>query len=447
MANSISLKTIEKFQKKYESDNHVKVARNAMIRTDLSDLTMNWDRYRSINHSFSNIVKGEMPVTNQKSSGRCWGFAGLNLFRFYIGRKHNLKNFEFSQSYFMFWDKLEKANYFLECIIDSAAEDWNSRMVMHLLSNPIEDGGQWDMWVSLIDKYGVIPQSEMSESFSTSQSSSMNRMIARKLRENAKDLRKNISKGVSGDDLESIKTEMLEQIYKMLTIHIGTPPTSFNWQTYDKKKNFISFENLTPKSFFDNHVGLNLDEYVCLINCPMEDKEYRKVYTVEALGNVVEGNSVRYLNVTSEEMKVASASSIKENHPVWFGCDVGKHFDRKLGVMDMDLFDFNTFYQSNFSMNKADRLQYGESQMTHAMLFTGVDLDANDKPIKWRVENSWGNKVGDKGYHIMSDQWFDEYNYEVVVHKDFLTDDLYNLYKNEEAIPLKPWDPMGSLAR
>ena len=447
MANSISLKTIEKFQKKYESDNHVKVTRNAMIRTDLSDLTMNWDRYRSINHSFSNIVKGEMPATNQKSSGRCWGFAGLNLFRFYIGRKHNLKNFEFSQSYFMFWDKLEKANYFLECIIDSAAEDWNSRMVMHLLSNPIEDGGQWDMWVSLIDKYGVIPQSEMSESFSTSQSSSMNRMIARKLRENAKDLRKNISKGVSGDDLESIKTEMLEQIYKMLTIHIGTPPTSFNWQTYDKKKNFISFENLTPKSFFDNHVGLNLDEYVCLINCPMEDKEYRKVYTVEALGNVVEGNSVRYLNVTSEEMKVASASSIKENHPVWFGCDVGKHFDRKLGVMDMDLFDYNTFYQSNFSMNKADRLQYGESQMTHAMLFTGVDLDANDKPIKWRVENSWGNKVGDKGYHIMSDQWFDEYNYEVVVHKDYLPDDLYNLYKNEEAIPLKPWDPMGSLAR
>ena len=447
MANSISLKTIEKFQKKYESDHHVKVARNAMIRTDLSDLTINWDRYRSINHSFSNIVKGEMTVTNQKSSGRCWGFAGLNLFRFYIGRKHNLKNFEFSQSYFMFWDKLEKANYFLECIIDSAAEDWNSRMVMHLLSNPIEDGGQWDMWVSLIDKYGVIPQSEMSESFSSSQSSTMNRMIARKLRENAKDLRQNISKGVSGDDLETIKTDMLEQIYKMLTMHIGIPPTSFNWQTYDKKKNFISFENLTPKSFFDDHVGLNLDEYVCLINCPMEDKEYRKVYTVEALGNVVEGNSVRYLNVTSEEMKATSVSSIKDDHPVWFGCDVGKHFDRKLGVMDMDLFDFNSFYQSSFSMNKADRLQYGESQMTHAMLFTGVDLDANDKPIKWRVENSWGNKVGDKGYHIMSYQWFDEYNYEVVVHKDYLSDDLYNLYKNEEAIPLKPWDPMGSLAK
>ncbi len=447
MSKSISLKTINKFQKKYQSDNHVKVVRNAMIRTDLSDLIMNWDHYRSINHSFSNVVEGEMPVTNQKSSGRCWGFAGLNLFRFYIGRKHNLKNFEFSQSYFMFWDKLEKANYFLECIIDSASEDWNSRIVMHLLSNPIEDGGQWDMWVSLIDKYGVIPQSEMSESFSSSQSSAMNRMIARKLRENAKDLRQNISKGISGDDLESIKTDMLEEIYKMLAMHIGTPPTSFNWQTHDKKKKFISFENLTPKSFFDNHVGLNLDEYVCLINCPMEDKEYRKVYTVEALGNVIEGNAVRYLNVTSEEMKTASASSIKDNHPVWFGCDVGKHFDRKIGVMDIDLFDFNSFYQSKFSMDKADRLQYGESQMTHAMLFTGVDLDADDKPIKWRVENSWGDKVGKKGYHIMSDEWFDEYNYEVVVHKDYLPEDLYNLYKNEKAIPLKPWDPMGSLAK
>ncbi len=179
----------------------------------------------------------------------------------------------------------------------------------------------------------------------------------------------------------------------------------------------------------------------------MEDKEYRKVYTVEALGNVIEGNAVRYLNVTSEEMKAASASSIKDNHPVWFGCDVGKHFDRKIGVMDIDLFDFNSFYQSKFSMDKADRLQYGESQMTHAMLFTGVDLDADNKPIKWRVENSWGDKVGEKGYHIMSDAWFDEYNYEVVVHKDYLPENLYNLYKNEKAIPLKPWDPMGSLAK
>ena len=447
MKKSIDKGMIKHFDKFSRSDQITNAARNASFRNDLQEISMDWEHFRQIDHNFSNIVSGEMPTTNQKSSGRCWGFAGLNLFRIYLGRKHNLKDFQFSQSYFMFWDKLEKANYFLECIIDSSSEDWNSRIVMHLLSNPIEDGGQWDMWVSLIDKYGVIPQSEMSESFSSSQSSAMNRMIARKLRENAKDLRQNISKGISGDDLESIKTNMLEEIYKMLAMHIGTPPTSFNWQTHDKKKKFISFENLTPKSFFDDHVGLNLDEYVCLINCPMEDKEYRKVYTVEALGNVIEGNAVRYLNVTSEEMKAASASSIKDNHPVWFGCDVGKHFDRKIGVMDIDLFDFNSFYQSKFSMDKADRLQYGESQMTHAMLFTGVDIDADDKPIKWRVENSWGDKVGEKGYHIMSDEWFDEYNYEVVVHKDYLPDDLYNLYKNEKAIALKPWDPMGSLAK
>ena len=447
MRDYIALSNINRFNKNFNSIPSNKIARNALIQNDINKIALNWEIFSKINHTYSDTILKELPVTNQKASGRCWGFAGLNLLRLEIVKDFNLSNFEFSQNYFMFWDKLEKANYFLECIIDSASEDWNSRMVMHLLSNPIEDGGQWDMWVSLIDKYGVIPQSEMSESFSSSQSSTMNRMIARKLRENAKDLRQNIRKGISGDDLESIKTDMLEQIYKMLAMHIGTPPTSFNWQTHDKKKKFISFENLTPKSFFDNHVGLNLDEYVCLINCPMEDKEYRKVYTVEALGNVVEGNSVRYLNVTTEEMKAASASSIKDDHPVWFGCDVGKHFDRKIGVMDIDLFDFNSFYQSEFSMNKADRLQYGESQMTHAMLFTGVDLDANDKPIKWRVENSWGDKVGEKGYHIMSDKWFDEYNYEVVVHKDYLSDDLYNLYKNEEAIALKPWDPMGSLAK
>ena len=447
MSKSISLKTIERFQKKYQSDNHVKVVRNAMIRTDLSDLIMNWDRYRNINHSFSNVVEGEMPVTNQKSSGRCWGFAGLNLFRFYIGRKHNLKNFEFSQSYFMFWDKLEKSNYFLESILSTVEEDFDSRIVMHLLQTPTEDGGQWDMWANLIKKYGVIPQAEMSESFSSSQSAEMNKMLARKLRENAHDLRKEFSKGSSSEELIELKNNMIEEIFKMLTMHLGTPPKSFNWQVRDKDKKFTRFENLTPQSFYNDHVGLNLNDYVCLINCPMSNKEYNKVYTVEHLGNVVEGSPIRYLNVESDIMKDASIKSIKDDNPVWFGCDVGKHFHRDLGVMDTHLFDYEMFYGTDFRMNKAQRLEYGQSQMTHAMLFTGVDLDENGKSTKWRVENSWGDKGGNKGYHIMSDDWFDEYNYEVVVHKDYLSNELNDIFQNAEAIPLKPWDPMGALAK
>ena len=447
MNNSIDVKTINSFNKKINSDKKVKAARNATFRNDLIEVAMNWDQYRSIDHSFSDVVTGEMPATNQKSSGRCWGFAGLNLFRNYLGRKYNLKNFQFSQSYFMFWDKLEKANYFLESIIDTVDKGWNSRLIMHLLSEPIQDGGQWDMWVNLINKYGVVPQTEMPESFSSSRSMRMNRMITRKLRENSMILRNVKSKGASNSEVQDEKTNMLEEIYKMLTIHLGTPPDSFDWQTRDKKRNFIRFENMTPKSFFNDHVGLKLDEYVCLINCPMSDKEYNKVYTVGYLGNVVEGKPIRYLNVESQIMKDAAIKSLQNDEPVWFGCDVGKHFHRDLGVMDIDLFDFDSFYDLKFGMDKSSRLEFGDSQMTHAMLFTGVDLDSNNDPIKWRVENSWGDKGGDKGYHIMTDKWFDEYNYEVVIHKDHLPSEYFEIYLKSEAIRLDPWDPMGALAR
>ena len=446
MQKPISLDTIQKFNEKINKDSHAKSARNAAFRNNLLEVSMDWDYFRTIDHTFSDVIKGEMPSTNQKSSGRCWGFAGLNLFRIHLGRKYDLKDFQFSQSYFMFWDKLEKSNYFLDSIISTYDKDWNSRLVMHLLSNPIQDGGQWDMWVNLVNKYGVVPQSEMPESYSSSNSRLMNKLITRKLRENAMILRKNLSKGALDNDIQLLKNEMLQEIYKMLTIHLGTPPDSFDWQVRNKKKKFLRFEGLTPKSFYDEHVKLNLEDFVCLINCPMSDKEYNKVYTVDYLGNVVEGNAIRYLNVDSKTMKDATIKSLKNDEPVWFGCDVGKHFHRDLGVMDIDLFDYDSFYGLDFGMNKADRLEYGDSQMTHAMLFTGVDLDKNDNPLKWRVENSWGIKGGDKGYHIMTDKWFDEYNYEVVVHKDCVSDRLLELYLNEEAVHLDPWDPMGALA-
>ena len=446
MKNPIEKSTIEAFNNSVSSDNHVRSVRNATFRNNVIEVAMDWDHFRKIDHSFSDVVSGEMPTTNQKSSGRCWGFAGLNLFRIHLGRKYSLKDFQFSQSYFMFWDKLEKSNYFLESIIDTSGENWNSRLMMHLLSNPIQDGGQWDMWVNLVNKYGVVPQSEMPESYSSSNSRYMNRLITRKLRENAKILRESIHDGSSPKDVQAQKTNMLEEVYKMLTIHLGTPPTSFSWQARDKKKNFMRFEDMTPNSFYRDHVSLNLDDYVCLINCPMSDKAYNKIYTVDYLGNVAEGKPIRYLNVESQVMKDAAINSLKNDQPVWFGCDVSKHFHRNLGVMDIDLFDYDSFYDLKFGMNKAARLEYGDSQMTHAMLFTGVDLNSKNEPEKWRVENSWGNKGGDKGYHIMTDKWFDEYNYEVVVHKDCISEELLDLFLNEEAIHLDPWDPMGALA-
>ena len=447
MSKKILKKTLKDFRKNTLDNSKVRLAQNASIRNEVLELTMDWEYFRKIDHTFSDVISKEMPVTNQKSSGRCWGFAGLNLFRIYLGRKHNLKDFQFSQSYFMFWDKLEKSNYFLESILKTTDKHWSSRLIMHLLDNPIQDGGQWDMWVNLINKYGVVPQSEMPESHSSSKSLRMNRMITRKLREFAKQLREAKQDSASDSELQSRKTDMLEEIYQMLTIHLGTPPNSFDWQIRNKKKDFFRFEKLTPKTFYRDHVGLNLDEYICLINCPMSDKEYNKVYTVEFLGNVVEGHGIRYLNVETNVMKQAAINSLKNDDPVWFGCDVSKHFHRDLGVMDISLFDFDSFYGTKFGMDKAARLEYGDSQMTHAMLFTGVDLDSKGKPTKWRVENSWGDKGGDKGYHIMTDKWFDNYNYEVVVHKSCLPDDLVEIFETSEAISLKPWDPMGALAK
>ena len=446
MNQNITLKQAKEFKKQTNSDTALRLARNAAMRGDIEDLAMDWEAFRRIDHTFSDMVSGEMPVTNQKSSGRCWGFAGLNLFRIYLGRKYNLKKFEFSQSYFMFWDKFEKSNYFLENIIATLNEPRDGRLIMHLVSNPIQDGGQWHMFINLVNKYGVVPQSEMPETFQSSKSMRMNRMITRKLREFSKNLRDAYKKGASLEELRFIKTDMLGIVYRLLTIHLGTPPEIFDWQVRDRKKNFHRFEGLTPKRFFLDHVGLALKDYVCLINCPMSDKTYNQVYTVEYLGNVVGGEDIRYLNLPSKRLKETAIASIKSDNPVWFGCDVGKHFHRKLGVMDMELFDFDLFYGTDFPMTKAERLEYGDSQMTHAMLFTGVDLGKKNNPIKWRVENSWGSKRSDKGYDIMTDKWFDEYNYEVVVHKQYLYDKELEIYEREP-VKLPPWDPMGALAK
>ncbi|MBD73423.1 MAG: aminopeptidase [Candidatus Marinimicrobia bacterium] len=446
MSSKILLKTITEFRKSTDANPQVRLARNAAVRGDVMDLAMDWEAFRRIDHTFSDIVTGQMKVTNQKSSGRCWGFAGLNLFRIYLGRKYNLKKFEFSQNYFIFCDKLEKSNYFLENIIKTADEPLDGRLVMHLLTDPIQDGGQWHMFVNLIEKYGVLPQTEMPESFQSSQSMRMNRMITRKLRGFAKDLRVAYEKGADTKKLRVMKEDMLRTIYQMLTICLGSPPEKFEWQIRDKDKKFHRFEKLNPKQFYKEHVGLDLNDYVCLINCPMSDKSYNEIYTVDYLGNVVEGSIIRYLNLPSKRLKEVAAASIKDDHPVWFGCDVGKYFHRNLGVMDMDIFDFELFYSTDFPMTKTDRLEFGDSQMTHAMLFTGVDLDGRGHPRKWQVENSWGEKRSDKGYDIMTDSWFDEYNYEVVVYKDYITKDEFSLYQKDPVV-LPPWDPMGALAK
>ena len=446
MKDSISKKNISTFDEHFKSCPTHKISRNALTRSQINDIAMDWDAFRLLDHTYSNVIKNEMDtVTNQKSSGRCWGFAGLNLMRISLAKKYNLKNFEFSQNHFMFFDKLEKSNYFLENIMKTLNESYESRLMMHLLDSPVQDGGQWDMFVNLIEKYGVVPKSVMPESYQSSQSAMMNRFLTRKLREFASTLRKMNDKGLKVEDLRKEKEKMMSVIYIMLCVCLGNPPNTFNWQIRDKKKKFLRYKNLTPIDFYRKHVGVKLKDKVCLINAPMSNKKINELYTVSFLGNVVGGQIIKYANVDIDEMKKAAIKSIKNNEAVWFGCDVGKMFHRDLGVLDMDLYDYGSVLSTDFSMDKATRLEYGDSLMTHAMLFTGVDIDGS-KSTKWRVENSWGTKGGNKGYYLMTDKWFDEYNYEVVVDKKYLPKKILDLFKRKP-VPLEPWDPMGALAR
>ena len=446
MSKNISISQIKKYKKDFESCSHCKTTMNALTRSRLGDVTMDWDLFRTIDHNYSNVIKDEIPkVTNQKSSGRCWGFAALNLMRIDFAKKYDLKGFEFSQSYFMFYDKLEKSNYFLENILTTLDLDFDSRLVMYLLDSPIQDGGQWDMFVNLMEKYGIVPQSVMPETVHSSMSRPMNVIITRTLRKFASILRSEHKNGSSMKDLRKMKLDMMSVVYKMLCNFIGKPPETFDWEARTKKKKFIRHENITPLDFYNKMLRMNLKDKVCLIHCPMSNKKYNTLYTVQYLGNVVEGQIIKYLNVPIEELKKASVKSIKNNEAVWFGCDVGKMFNRDLGVMINDLYDYKSFFGVDPNMEKGKKLEYGDSQMTHAMLFTGVNIKKN-KPTKWRVENSWGAKSGDKGYFLMSDDWFNEYNYEVVIDKKYLSRRIIKMFE-QKPVKLQPWDPMGALAK
>ncbi|HVK07032.1 MAG TPA: C1 family peptidase [Armatimonadaceae bacterium] len=440
----IDASALSAFRAAFAADPRNRFALNAVTKTSVRTVALNRDAVVRHNHTFSHMVKAGA-ATSQNSSGRCWMFAGLNLFRMAAAQKMNLEDFELSQSYLFFWDKLERANYFLENVLATLEEPTDSRLMAHLVSQPVQDGGQWDMFVNLVRKYGVVPKEAMPETESSSASGVLNAMVTLKLREFAARLRQASQKGASPDALRGRKEEMLEEVYRMLAIHLGEPPTEFAWQWRDKDKEFHREGVITPQAFYEKFVGIELDDYLCLIHCPMDTTPYNELYTVQYLGNVVGGHVVRYVNVPIGVLKKAAVAQVAAGESVWFGCDVGKHFDRDLGLMDLDLFDYGGIYGTTFSLNKAERLDYGHSQMTHAMVFTGVDLDDDGKPRKWRVENSWGDKGGDKGFMVMTDPWFDEYNYEVVVRKEHVPAEVVALLDTTPTV-LAPWHPMGALA-
>ena len=403
---------------------------NAVCASPLAKAALNRERVAAIDHSFSvHLTEGE--VTSQMQSGRCWLFAALNVFRAQARTSMAIDDkFELSQNYFTFWDKLEKANLFLESILSNLKEPEGSRLLDWLLASPIQDGGQWHMFVSLAKKYGAVPKTVMPETDSSSATGPMVFQITRVLRDAAWRWREEARRGVPEAEIRAQKPELLKTVYRMLSIHLGQPPREFSWQWRDKDRGFHRDGVVTPRKFFDQHIALDLDATICLINDPRPQHPFFRLYTVAYLGNVVGGDPIAYVNVPIDVMRQAAVKQLQAEKPVWFGNDVGKHLDRDLGVMDLE---------------KAARLSYGHSQMTHAMVFTGVDLAPDGTPLKWRVENSWGEKAGDKGFLQMTDAWFDEYLYEVVVDKAHVPPKVLKVLSQEPTV-LDPWDPMGSLA-
>lgn len=441
MPGQITKKQIESMRAEFDGDPSAKVAQNAVTGNNVASVSLRRDLVQEVDFTFSTKLD-DWKATNQKSSGRCWLFATLNLFRPGTMKKMNVKEFEFSQAHIHFWDKFERSNHFLEAIIETSDRAVDDRTIHFLLSDPIGDGGQWNMAMNLIRKHGLVPKSAYPESNSSSSTRWMNSILKDILRSTASELREIIGSGGTVEDARTHKESRMKDIWRVLCIHLGTPPESFDWQWRDKDKEFHRRGKITPQEFAEEFVDIDWEDYVCIVNDPRN--EYYRTYTVEYLQNVAGGPPVVYLNVPSNEMKSITQKILEDGLPVWMGCDVGKQMDRKRGLWDANLFETNELYGVDYGMSKADRLRYGQTMMTHAMLFTGVDV-VDGKPRRWRVENSWGDDSGEKGFYTMNDSWYDEHMFEIATARKYLSEKMLDGLKTEPTV-LDAWDPMGSLA-
>ena len=441
MGKTITRKQVVELRKGFAGNPSNKVAQNAVTNVQLPDLTLDRNLVQNMDSSFSTKLD-DWKVTAQMKSGRCWLFATLNLFRVGAMKKMNLKNFEFSQAHIHFWDKFERANHLLEAIIETADRPVDDRTIHFLLSDPIGDGGQWNMAMNLIRKHGLVPKSAFPESNTSSATRWMNTELKNILRSSACEIRAILEGGGTEDEAREHKEKRIADVWKMLCIHLGTPPKTFDWQWRDKDDEFHRKGRMTPQQFAAEYVDIEWEDYVCIVNDPRN--EYYQTYTIDFLQNVAGGPPVVYLNVPSKEMKAVTQRLLEDGMPVWMGCDVGKEMDRKKGLWDADLFDVEGLYGVEYGMDKADRLRHNQTMMTHAMLFTGVDV-VNGRARRWRVENSWGGKTGQKGYYTMNDSWYDEYMFEIAAPTSYLNEKMVAGLETEPVV-LPAWDPMGSLA-
>ena len=429
----ISADMLKEISAAYEGNAADKALRNALNSTPINSLAVSTDNLAMIDTHFSDevVTRGR---TDQKSSGRCWLFTGLNVLRARMIQKHHLGTFTFSQNYLFFYDQLEKANLFLQGIIDTKDLPLDDRKVDWLLSNPLSDGGQFTGVSNLVMKYGVVPSEVMPETLSANNTSQMSTQIKTKLREDALILRASKPK-----EMQAKKVQMLGEVYRMLALCLGVPPTEFTWTRYNSKGEFVSENTYTPKSFYEEFIGEDLENnYIMVMNNPAV--EYGKVYEIEFDRHVYDGQNWVYLNLPIERIKEMAIASIKDNTALYFSCDVGKFLNRSRGVADLKNFDYESLMGVSFGMNKRQRIQTHASGSTHAMTLIAVDIK-NGQPVKWMVENSWGITSGYRGNIIMTDEWFNEYMFRLVVEKKYVPADIMALM-DQKPILLPAWDPM-----
>lgn len=439
----ITLEEIEEYAKEFVNERANIIAKNAVTNNGILKATQNYTIIQELSQQFSSDIN-QINVVNQKKTGLCWMFAAFNFINSQISKKLNIERIEFSQNYLMFYDKLEKANLFLENILSTLEEPTQGRLISTVLCDPLGDGGQWDMFCNLVNKYGIIPKSAMPDTASSVSTKEMNSLLTELIVENACRMRKEYKLGKTVNQLKESKKKIINDIYRILCICLGNPPDSFDFELLNKSGNKIVEKQISPLMFSKKYISIDFDDYICMANLPFKNMPYYKSYTVRFLGNLKEGRNVKYLNLPIELLKKIAIKHLNEGLPVWVGCDIRKERIRDEGILAVGAHNTNILFDINTTWTKGERLEYKQSTMTHAMILIGVNPDENGKVISWKAENSWGKEAGRNGYYIMTDEWFSEYVYQIVVNKKYVSHKLVDAYY-ENPIVIEQWEAIGNI--
>lgn len=440
-AQAVSEKDLQEIQGSFKKDASTKAIQNILTNDkSIRDNALNRDLQGKIDHYFKYRVnvKG---ITNQQSSGRCWMFTSMNVLRPLVMEKYDLNQFDFSHNYLYFWDIFEKSNLFLENIIATADRPMDDREVTEYFKSPVGDGGVWNLYYNAAQKYGVVPKEVMPETAHSNNTSQMTGVINEKLRLGGYTLREKAAQGKKAKDLRAEKNEVLKDVYRILALCLGEPPHEFTWRYKTKKGEIKELAGYTPRQFYKEITPADYSpqNYIMVMNDPT--REYYKVYEIQNYKNTIEGINWVYLNLPNEDLKAAALASIKNNEPLYASCDVGKQFNRETGILDPEMFDYESLLGVKLDMDKKARILTRQSGSAHAMTIVGCDTDENDKPVKWEFENSWGDKSGHNGYLTFTDKWFDEYMFRAVLHKRYLNEKALQALKSKP-VQLPVWDYM-----